>query len=188
VSTGAIVAIVIVVALVALAATVLPAQLRRRRLRTRFGPEYDRVVEGADDRRAGERELVEREQRHGKFTLRTLSEADRAAYDERWTTIQERFVDEPEGAVADAGQVVTDLMADLGYPTDDFDQQAADLSVRHAGRIAGYRAAHETATGPGDTSTDELRQALLHYRELFRSLLGHDDRVERPAMAESGAR
>lgn len=188
-STGAIVAIVIVVALVALAATVLPAQLRRRRLRARFGPEYDRVVEGADDRKAGERELAEREQRHGTYTLRTLSDADRAAYDERWTTIQARFVDEPAGAVADADQAVTDLMADLGYPADDFDQQAADLSVQHAGRVAGYRAAHEVAAGPGDNSTDELRQALLHYRELFRSLLGHDDdRGERPAMAESGAR
>jgi hypothetical protein len=188
-STGAIIAIVVVVlVVVALAATVLPAQLRRRHLRARFGPEYDRVVGKSDDRRVGERTLADREKRHGTFALTTLSDVDRAAYAERWTVIQERFVDEPAAAVCDADATVTDLMADLGYPTDGFDQQADDLSVRHADNVAGYRTAHEVVTGSGDARTDDLRQALLDYRELFRSLLGHDDAAgDRPAVATTNA-
>jgi hypothetical protein len=186
-STGAIIAIVVVLVVVALAAIVLPAQLRRRRLRARFGPEYERVVGASEDRRVGERTLTEREKRHGTFELKNLSDADRAAYADRWTLIQERFVDEPTAAVADADRTVTDLMADLGYPTDSFDQQADDLSVRHADNVAGYRTAHQVVAATGDTRTDDLRQALLDYRELFRSLLGHDDAGDRPAVATTSA-
>jgi hypothetical protein len=185
-STGAIIAVVVVVVVLAALAVLLPAQLRRRRLRTRFGPEYDHVVGEADDRKVAERELAEREKRHGSYELRSLSDADRAAYADRWTVLQERFVDEPVASVADADTTITELLADLGYPTEGFEQQAADLTVGHADSVAGYRAAHRVTEGQDDARTDELRQALLDYRAVFRSLLGQDDTSEHRAVATAG--
>lgn len=174
-STALIVVIVVVVVLVIAAVTVLPGQLRSRRLRNRFGPEYDRALEHTDDRRAAERELAEREQRHSKFELRKLSDSDRAEYLGRWSAIQERFVDEPANAVRAADTLVTEVMAKLGYPTEGFDQQADDLSVRYAEDVARYREAHDLARDTDAAGTDGLRRALLNYRELVRSLLGGEE-------------
>lgn len=187
-STGLIVVIVIVAVLVVAAAVVLPGQVRSRRLRSKFGPEYERVVETTDDRKEAERTLAEREQRHAEYELRPLSESDRAEYLGRWSAIQERFVDEPVAAVAAADQMVTEVMAKRGYPTQDFDQQADDLSVEYAHEVARYREAHELATrieSAGDGATDDLRKALLDYRELVTSLLGGtaDDRADETARA-----
>jgi hypothetical protein len=169
-SAGLIAVIVIVVLLVVVAAVVLPGRLRRQRLRSRFGPEYERAVDGADDRTEAEKQLAEREQRHSKFQLRTLSATARDDYLRRWSIIQERFVDEPVGAIGDADRLVTEVMADRGYPTGSFDQQADDLSVRYADEVARYRTAHQLAARADSASTDDLRQALLDYRELVRSL------------------
>jgi hypothetical protein len=171
-STGLIVVIVIVVVLVIAAIVVVPGQLRSRRLRNQFGPEYDRTVESADDRKAAERELAEREHRHSTFELRELSDTDRAEYLGRWSAIQERFVDEPAASVVAADQLVTEVMAKMGYPTEDFDQQASDLSVRYARDIERYREAHALAADTDAAGTDGLRQAVLNYRELVKSLLG----------------
>lgn len=164
--------IVIVVVLVVAAAIVLPGRLRRQRLRRQFGPEYERVVDGTGDRTAAEQELAQREERHSKLELRTLSDTARADYLRRWTVIQERFVDEPAGAIGDADRLVTEVMAHRGYPTGDFDQQADDLSVRHAQEVTRYREAHRLAANAGAASTDDLRQAMLDYRELVQSLAG----------------
>jgi hypothetical protein len=169
-SATVIVVVVIVAVLVVAAAVVLPGQFRRQRLRRRFGPEYERAIDGAGDRTAAERELTEREQRHAKYDLRSLSAAARDDYLRRWSTIQELFVDEPAGAIGAADELVTEVMADRGYPTGDFDQQADDLSVRYADEVARYRAAHELAARADSASTDDLRQALLDYREVVRSL------------------
>lgn len=171
-STSLIVVIVIVVVLVVVGAIVLPGQVRSRRLRGRFGPEYDRTVADTDDRRAAETELAQREQRHSTLELRELSDADRAEYLGRWTAIQERFVDEPGTSVVAADRLVTEVMDRMGYPTEDFDQQASDLSVRYASDIERYREAHALAADTAAAGTDGLRRAVLDYRGLVKSLLG----------------
>lgn len=168
-SAGLIAVLVIVVLLVVAAVVVLPGQLRRQRLRRRFGPEYERVADGTD-RATAEKQLAEREQRHSTFQLRTLSATARDDYLRRWSIIQERFVDEPAGAIGEADRLVTEVMADRGYPTGDFDQQADDLSVRYADEVARYREAHQLVEQANGASTDDLRLALLGYRELVRSL------------------
>jgi hypothetical protein len=169
-STAVIVVIVVVAVLVVAAVAVLPGMLRRRHLRNQFGPEYERVVGGTDDRTAAEKELAERERRHSTFELRSLSDSARDGYLRRWSTIQEQFVDEPVSAIGAADRLVTEVMADRGYPTRDFDQQADDLSVRYGDEVVRYRAAHELAARADSASTDDLRKALLDYRELVRSL------------------
>ncbi|HEY3754282.1 MAG TPA: hypothetical protein VGL80_34240 [Pseudonocardiaceae bacterium] len=178
-STGLIIVIVIVVVLVVAALVVLPGRMRSRRLRTQFGPEYDRVVTDSDDPKAAERELADRESRHSKYELRELSETAREEYLGRWSVIQERFVDEPAQAVDAADHLVAEVMADMGYPTDGFEQQADDLSVRYAEDVALYRRAHELATTGDLAGTDNLRKALLDYRELVQKLLGTDAHTTR---------
>jgi hypothetical protein len=169
-SASLIVAVLVVVLVVA-ALAVLPGLLRTRRLHNRFGAEYDRAVGSAGNHHAAERDLGAREHRHSGYSLRSLSASARHEYLGRWSAVQERFVDEPAAAVADADAFVTDVMADLGYPTTGFDQQADDLSVRHAREVSRYRAAHELVAA---TDTDDLRKALLDYREVVRVLLGGD--------------
>ena len=169
--TALIVVIVVVVLLVVAALVVLPGRMRSRRLRNRFGPEYERAMSNAEDQRAAERELAEREQRHSRYELRQLSAADRAEYQLRWSAIQERFVDAPAESVREADRLVTDVMAAMGYPTDGFDQQADDLSVRYAEHVTRYREAHRVAVD-GDAGTDGQRQALLGYRDLVHTMLG----------------
>lgn len=175
-STGAVVVLVIVVLLaLAAGAWFVAQQSRRRRLRERFGPEYDRRVAETDDRRVAERELAEREKRHKTYDLRPLSEADRARYTEQWSLIQEQFVDRPGEAVASAEQLVVSVMRDRGYPTDNFEQSTADLSVEHAHLVDRFRAGHDIRTRhtQGTASTEELRQAMTHFRDMFEALLDH---------------
>ncbi|GAB1516108.1 hypothetical protein [Actinophytocola sp. KF-1] len=183
-STAAIVVLVVVLVAVLFAAGwFLGGQARSRRLRNRFGPEYDRHLENAENRRAAERELAEREKRHAKLSLRPLSDTARAHYTEQWTRVQEQFVDAPVEAVAGAEELVHSVMRDRGYPMDGFEQQAADLSVEHADVVDGYRAAHEIRSRQADT--EELRTALVHYRTMFRELVGHGGDV--PAQRDGHA-
>ncbi len=177
-STAAIVILVVVLVAVLFAAGwFLGGQARSRRLRNRFGPEYDRHLENAENRRAAERELAEREKRHAKLSLRPLSDTARVHYTEQWTRVQEHFVDAPAEAVAGAEDLVHTVMRDRGYPMDGFEQQAADLSVEHAEVVDGYRSAHEILGRYGQATTEELRTALVHYRTMFRELIGHSDNV-----------
>lgn len=183
-STAAIVVLVVVLLAVLFAAGwFLGGQARSRRLRNRFGPEYDRHLENTQNRRVAERELAEREKRHAKLSLRPLSDTARVRYTEEWTRVQEHFVDEPVEAVAAAEDLVHTVMRERGYPMDGFEQQAADLSVEHADVVDGYRAAHEIRGR--EANTEELRTALVHYRELFRELVGHSDDV--PAQRDGHA-
>jgi hypothetical protein len=147
---------------------------RRRALRQRFGPEYDRVVESTDDRRAAERELRDRERRHADLELRPLDPASRERYSASWEEIQVRFVDAPDQAVGEADELVTRLIAERGYPTGDYDDQLAHLSVEHARTLDHYRQAHDIneRNSRGEATTEQLRQALVHYRALFADLLG----------------
>ncbi|MBM0229783.1 MULTISPECIES: hypothetical protein [Micromonospora] len=173
--TQVVVTVIVVLVLAALAAVAVLAA-RRRSLRQRFGPEYDRVVAERDSRSAAERELRDRERRHAELELTPLEPESRARYAAAWEELQVRFVDSPAETVGDADELVSRLIAERGYPTGDFSDQIAHLSVEHARTLTHYRDAHEIRlrTERGETSTEELRQAVVHYRALFADLLGED--------------
>jgi hypothetical protein len=183
-STVAIVILVVVLLAVLFAAGwYFGGMARSRRLRNRFGPEYDHSLESAENRRVAERELTAREKRHAQLNLRPLSVASRARYIEEWARLQERFVDDPADTVTDADELVHSVMRDRGYPTDGFDQQVADLSVEHGDVVGHYRDAHHVR-GRGDADTEQLRGALVHYRRIFRALVGPIETAEAPADRE----
>ena len=173
-STGAIVAIVIVVIVVAAVVVAVMMANRRRRLKERFGPEYDRAVTERGSRREAEAELAERERHHRELDIRPLSPAARAQYSSEWTAVQEQFVDAPQAAVTGAQTLVSAVMEDRGYPTQPYDRTLADLSVEHASTLDHFRAAHDISqnAAAGTASTEDLRQAMIHYRALFAELLG----------------
>lgn len=177
--------VVLVVALIAIAAIVWGISRKRRsqQLRERFGPEYDRVVRREGDIRKGEGVLEFREKRREKFALRPLSDSDRSSFLYRWNDVQSRFVDDPKGAVTLADSLVTDAMQARGYPMGDFEQRAADISVDHPVVVENYRAAHEIALrhSKGQASTEDLRQAMVHYRRLFQELLDQPQSNRRSA-------
>lgn len=165
---------IVVVALIALLGAGLWFMLRRRALRERFGPEYDRVVAERDGRRAAERELLARKRRHDQLELSELSDDARARYTSEWQQLQEHFIDAPDESVGAADQLVSKLIAERGYPTGDYDEQLAQLSVEHARTLSQYREAHEISmrNQRGEATTEQLRQALVHYRALVAELLG----------------
>ncbi|WP_262284695.1 hypothetical protein [Micromonospora sp. MA102] len=173
--TQVVVIVIVVLVLAALAAVAVVAS-RRRALRQRFGPEYDRAVAEQDSRGAAERELRERERRHAELELTPLSPESRARYAAAWEELQVRFVDSPAETVGDADELVTRLIAERGYPTGDFSEQIAHLSVEHARTLTHYRDAHDIRlrNERGEAGTEDLRQALVHYRALFADLLGED--------------
>lgn len=184
-STGT-VAVLIVVAVIVIALIIAFTMTgRRRRLQQRFGPEYDRAVGEQDSRLRAEAELTERQRRVRKLDIQPLTEAARARYQTQWQAIQERFVDAPEAAVTDAYTLVTTVMKERGYPVADDDQAMADLSVDHARTVGHFRSAQEITRNAayGGVSTEDLRQALIHYRQLFADLLGDsaDPAAARPA-------
>jgi len=172
-STGTIVVIVVVIIVIALAIGVA-ATVRRRRLQQQFGPEYDRLAQEHDSKRKAEAELAQRQRRVRKLDIRPLSPQAQEQYTARWMSLQERFVDDPEDAVAQSQTLVAEVMRERGYPTEHRDQVAADLSVEHAKTIGNFRAAEEISqkATAGTASTEDLRQAMIHYRALFRDLLG----------------
>jgi hypothetical protein len=174
-STGTTV-VIVVIAVIVIGAVVAVAYsaARRRRLQQRFGPEYDRLVTEHDSKLKAEAELARRERRVSKLDIKPLDPAERTRYAQEWATIQEQFVDAPQGAVAQAQNLVVAVMRERGYPTDDQDQLMADLSVEHAAFLDHYRAASAISeqAASGTPSTEDLRQAMIHYRALFKDLLG----------------
>jgi hypothetical protein len=165
--------IVIAAAAVVVLLTIVWAASRKRRtshLREGFGPEYDRTVEEAGSRRRAESELKDREQRREELEIRPLASAARDRFASRWSSVQERFVDDPRAALRDAHALVVEVMRERGYPTDDFEQRAADVSVDHPEVVQNYRKAHDI-TKRSDADTEEQRQGLVHYRALFDELL-----------------
>ena len=173
-SAGIIVAVVAVVVVGFAMGVMTAARRRRRRLQQRFGPEYDRLVGERDSKLKVEAELTKRERRVRDLGLRPLTDSARTGYSRQWASLQERFADMPADAVAASQKLVADVMNERGYPTDDRDQVLADLSVEHARTLGHYRAAEEISesAGAGTASTEHLRQAMIHYREVFRELLG----------------
>src|SRR5438105_9329566 len=182
--------IIVAASLVILAVAAAAARARRsRRLRHGFGTEYDRTVEQTGGRRAAERELTHRKKRHEALDIRPLSPQARVRYLQRWQETQMRFVDDPSGAVAEADGLVQQVMKERGYPTDDFEQRAADISVEHPELVERYRTAHGIAQSNerGTASTEDLRQSVRHYRALFEELLGGgaaDEPISRDASTD----
>jgi hypothetical protein len=169
------IAIAIAVTLVAVIAIGLFIRKRRtERLRTRFGgAEYARTVKQDGSRRHAEAVLDDRVERVEKLHIRPLAEGDRARFIESWARVQARFVDGPGGAVTDADQLLGDVMSTRGYPVSDFEQRAADISVDYPLVLENYREAHQSALRQtrGQASTEDLRQAMIHYRTLFEELV-----------------
>jgi len=150
------------------------AQRRSARLRSTFASEYDRTVADAGGRRRAEHELLEREERRKELVIVPLSTNARERYSDQWRATQAEFVDAPERAVREANGLVEEVMAERGYPVSDFEEQAAVISVDHGDVVENYRAAHSisAAAEDGRASTEDLRQAMRHYRSLFEDLLG----------------
>ncbi|MFI7541491.1 hypothetical protein [Actinoplanes sp. NPDC049599] len=169
--------VLIIIVLVVVAAILLAVRAgRRKQLQKTFGPEYDRVVADSDSRTEAERELRDREKRHAELELKPLSAESKARYSVAWEEVQIQFVDAPETAVTTADELTTRLIAERGYPTGDYDDQLATLSVGHARTLEHYRDAHAISerSKSGEASTEDLRQALVHYRALFADLLGEN--------------
>jgi hypothetical protein len=171
----AVILVIVLLAVVAVAIFAVRAS-RRKKLQSTFGPEYDRVVADTGNRTEAEKELRDRERRHSELELRELSPESKARYAADWEEVQIQFVDSPEQAVGRADELVTRLITERGYPTGEFDDRLATLSVDHARTLGHYRDAHEISERQtrGEAGTEDLRQALVHYRALFADLLGED--------------
>jgi hypothetical protein len=176
-----IVVAVAIVAVIAIAAFMWSQRRRTEHLRERFGQEYDHAIEEKGGRSKAEAELAKREKRVEKLEIRPLQPAARQGFVDRWKEVQARFVDDPPRAVAFADELIAEVMSTRGYPVNDFDQRAGDISVHHPQVVEHYRAGHDIAVrhARGEASTEELRQAMIHYRALF------DDLVEEPTAASA---
>ena len=168
-----VVAAIVIVGLV-IVATTWSRRRRSAELKDQFGREYDRTVEAAGDRSKAEADLAERQKRAEKLDIRPLDADERGKFAERWTDVQARFVDDPARSVAFADALLADVMKARGYPVSDFDRRAGDVSVDHPIVVEHYHKGHEIALRHerGEASTEDLRQAMIHYRALFDNLVG----------------
>jgi hypothetical protein len=173
VNAGLLVAIIVIVVIVLALAWFLMRRQRTARLRQQFGPEYERAVSESGSRQAAEAELEDRRARREKLEIVALEPAARDRYLEQWRLVQAQFVDSPTEATRAADRLINEVMRDRGYPVEDFEQRAADISVDHPQVVDDYRAAHAVAevNERSEASTEDLRQALVHYRSLFEELL-----------------
>jgi hypothetical protein len=164
----------IALVLMAVAAAILISRRSRsRQLRAHFGPEYDHALEGFGQRRVAERALVDRTRRVDKLEIRPLPALRRDELANRWRAVQAEFVDDPDGAIREAHALLSTVMREQGYPTARFEEECELLSVHHPAAVQHYRAAHRLADdrARGRGITEDLRQAMIHYRGLFDDLL-----------------
>lgn len=168
---------ILVIILVAAGLWVYTKSIRTRRLKAKFGPEYDQTVKRWHNRDLAETELQERERRVKRFDIVPLSSQDASQYRERWAAVQARFVDAPNEAVEEAHQLVHEVMKKRGYPVTGFEQAAADLSVEYPMIVTYYRTANRIAENSrtGMAETEALRKAVVNYRALFDELLETTD-------------
>ena len=170
--------VVVVVALVIVAASVVRSRKKTERLKQHYGREYERLVSETGDQKSAEKELTARERSRDKLDIVALTPSALSDFTTRWHEVQTGFVDNPATAVGVADRLVTEVMRERGYPVDDFDQRAADISVDHPQIIENYRTAHgiHLAQQQGDVSTEQQREAFVHYRALFEALLETTDK------------
>lgn len=179
-------AILLIAIVAAVVAWLMIQRQRSLRLKRRFGPEYDLTVSEFHSQGKAEAELMEREKRVAKLEIVPLTPADAFRFSNAWNTLQGRFIDSPKGVVAEADNLVRELMAKRGYPMGDFERMAADISVDHPTVVSTYRAAQTIAArdARGEADTEELRKAVLYYRTLFDELLGvAPDKIATPLPA-----
>lgn len=152
---------------------------RSRRLRSRFGPEYTRAIEETGSRYRAESRLEKLEKRVDKFSIQPLSLEAADRYRDSWRVIQAGFVDDPRIALRNADLLLTEVMLERGYPLADFEERAAEISVNHPLVVEHYRAGHQIAVrhAKGQATTEDMRQAMIHYRTLFDDLLGMPESV-----------
>jgi hypothetical protein len=164
---------VVILVLLAVAGWLLMRKRESQALEKRFGPEYKRAVEELGSRPKAEAELKARQKRVEQLHIVPLAPAEARRFSDSWRALQGRFVDNPKGVLAEADQLVRELMQKRGYPMGDFDRRAADISVDHPTMVDHYRAAHDIALRDrhGDVDTEGMRQAVIHYRALFAELL-----------------
>ena len=154
---------------------------RTAQLRDKFGREYEHTVKATGSRTRAERELVARAQEVEQYEIRPLNASERDRYRNDWKRVEQRFVERPTTAVVEADELVAEIMRVQGYPMGDFEKHAAHLSVKHPRVIEHFRAGHRViGAAPGSSSTEDLRQAMLHYRALFDELIGGDVARELP--------
>jgi hypothetical protein len=165
--------LVIVVAIVAVILFLFVRKQRTSKLKERFGDEYDRTVNVIGNQRKAEQELASREKRVQQFEIHPLTAEQTGRFTEAWRNVQARFVDQPSQAVREADDLVKEVMGVRGYPITDFEQRAADISVHHPKVVGNYRIARDIAdkNRKGQATTEDLRQAVVAYRELFVDLL-----------------
>jgi hypothetical protein len=166
--------VVVVAVLVVIAAVLYSRRNSSARLKEKFGPEYDRVVRQQGDPKLADSVLAEREKRVSALKLRELPTAERDRFVHQWTFVQKQFVDDPRAAVNEADRLLTDVMASRGYPMSEFERRAEDISVHYPETVGNYRAAHDIVVrhAKGQSTTEELRKAMVHFRSLFDELLG----------------
>jgi hypothetical protein len=172
-STATIVILTVAIVLIAILAWMLFRKERTKKLRSRFGPEYDRTIEQYGTAAKAERDLEMRQKRMQKVNIRPLTPEERERFAQRWQGLQSRFVDDPSGTIRDADRLIVEIMTARGYPMVDFAGRAEDLSVDHPLVVSHYRTAQEIAAKheKGAASTEELRRAVVCYRELYEELL-----------------
>jgi len=165
--------IIVVAALIVVIAVLITRQRKSKHLKQQFGPEYDHAVVQHGDARHAEAVLIDREKRVEKFSLRPLTPSDRERYAEDWAAVQRRFVDDPSNAVNQADTLVNTVLAARGYPVDEAEQQAADISVNYPSLVQNYRAARVVMLrhSQSQASTEDLRLAMVNFRSLFDELL-----------------
>lgn len=189
-TTLTIIGVLVVIAIVALLGFLMYRKRQSDKLRSKFGSEYDHAVQETGDRTRAEASLREREKRVERLHIRPLSSQDATRFRTSWQQVQTRFVDDPHGAVTDADNLLGEVMATRGYPMGDFDQRAADISVEHPRVVEHYRAGHEIALRheQGKASTEDLRQAMIHYRTLFTDLVGEQETPSAGVLSRAGQR
>src|SRR5579864_9388444 len=182
--------IALVAAVIVIVAVLAWLYVRKRRSRTqdlrqKFGSEYDRAVLAHGSERKAQSKLEDREKRVEKLKIRDLDPSEHERYSKQWEAVQSRFVDSPKGAVAEADDLVSSVMKTRGYPVSDFDQRAADISVDHPRVVENYRSAHEIALrlGKDQTTTEDLRTAMIYYRSLFEKLVQTQTLTQRKEVA-----
>jgi hypothetical protein len=170
-----------VVIVIVVAALLVMRKRRSDQLKQRFGPEYDRAVLQHGDARHAETVLADRTKRVEKFAIHPLPGGDRERYAQEWSGVQRRFVDDPSMAVTEADKLVTKVMTARGYPMSDFEQRTADISVNYPGVVQNYRSAREVVQrhSQGQSTTEDLRQAMVYFRSLFDELLDSSPKTEK---------
>ncbi len=183
--TNVIIGLLVVVVL-GLGALLYFQRHRSEQLQSRFGPEYERAVKHTGDKSKAEAELLDREKRVKSLSIRPLEPADRERFVGSWQNVQAEFVDNPEASIGHADTLLAEVMSTRGYPVSDFEQMSADISVDHPSVVQNYRAGHDIAVRHkrGDGNTEDLRQAMIHYRSLFEELVTDDQR--RDPQSKSG--